>query len=193
MVDPIPVRPRNAANTRGLILDAARSRFLRDGYDQAGLRAIAADAGVDPALICRYFGGKENLFAEVLASTSKDPMEVLAGDRASFGERVAGAMLGPEAECAPERMAFIQLATRSSASPVASKLVRRHIEREFIVPFAEWLGGERATEKAWLTASVLLGVGVMSGIECAGAVTGGAGADSVERLASLLQSIIDAP
>ena len=191
MIQPVPVRPRNAAATRIAILGAALERFLSDGYDQVGLRAIAADAGVDPALISRYFGGKEGLFAEVLASTSKDPMRVLAGDRATFGVRVATAMLGPAAECSPRRMAFIQLATRSSASPVASKLVRRHIENQFIVPFAAWIGGERATEKAWLTASVLLGLGMMGGIQCAGPRPGEKTEDAIERVAALLQAIVD--
>lgn len=188
MNQPIDIRRRNAAATRLAILQAARGRFLDDAYEQVGLRAIAGDVGVDPALISRYFGSKEGLFAEVLASASKDPMEVLGGERAEFGVRVARAMLHPSKR-SPERMAFIQLATRSSASPVASRLVRRHIEKQFMVPFGTWLGGKRAAEKAWLTASVLMGVAVMAGIERRAA------ADEKEaampELARLLQSIVD--
>ena len=52
-----PSRARNAAATRAAILQAARRRFAREGYDQTGLREVAADAGVDAALISRYFGG----------------------------------------------------------------------------------------------------------------------------------------
>jgi AcrR family transcriptional regulator len=180
-------RPRNAEATRAEILAAARKRFLRDAYDQVGLRAIAGDVGVDPALIPRYFGSKEGLFAEVLASTTQDPMEVLAGDRATFGIRVATAMLGPSRR-ASDRMAFIQLVTRSSASPTASKLVREHIERRFVVPLARWLGGERAAEAAWLTACVLTGVAVMAGIERRSAEENAA---AIRELAPLLQRIVD--
>src|SRR5690606_18542935 len=148
----LPMRTRNAATTREAILQAARARFTQDGYDHAGLRAIAADAGVDPALICRYFGGKEPLFAAVLASSGKDPMEVLAGDRATFGSRVARAIL-VESSRSPERMAFVQLAIRSSNSPIASKLVHAHIEKQFAAPFAEWVGGPHASRQAWLVGS----------------------------------------
>jgi AcrR family transcriptional regulator len=56
-------RARNADTTRAAILAAARIRFGAEGYDRATLRAIAADAAVDPALVIRYFGSKQQLFA----------------------------------------------------------------------------------------------------------------------------------
>jgi AcrR family transcriptional regulator len=49
--------------TRTAILAAARERFASDGYERATIRAIAADAGVDPAMVMRHFGSKERLFA----------------------------------------------------------------------------------------------------------------------------------
>lgn len=45
-----------------MILAAARERFATDGYERATIRAIAADAGIDPAMVMRYFGTKEALF-----------------------------------------------------------------------------------------------------------------------------------
>jgi AcrR family transcriptional regulator len=54
--------PRAAA-TKTAILDSARERFAEDGYERATIRAIAAEAGIDPALVMRYFGTKERLFA----------------------------------------------------------------------------------------------------------------------------------
>ena len=45
------------------ILAAARLRFGSDGYERTTLRAVAADVGVDPALVIRYFGSKQDLFA----------------------------------------------------------------------------------------------------------------------------------
>lgn len=56
-------RPRNAAQTRADILTAARRRFAAEGYERTTLRAIAADVGVDAALVIRYFGSKQDLFA----------------------------------------------------------------------------------------------------------------------------------
>lgn len=56
-------RPRNAAQTRADILAAARRRFATEGFERTTLRAIAADVGVDQALVSRYFGSKQDLFA----------------------------------------------------------------------------------------------------------------------------------
>jgi AcrR family transcriptional regulator len=56
-------RTRNAHDTRADILAAARARFGAEGYDRTTLRAVAADVGVDPALVIRYFGSKQDLFA----------------------------------------------------------------------------------------------------------------------------------
>lgn len=54
---------RSAAETKSVILAAARERFAADGYDRATIRAIAADAHIDPSMVMRYFGNKERLFA----------------------------------------------------------------------------------------------------------------------------------
>jgi len=185
------IRPRNAAATRASILQAARARFLLDAYDQVGVRQIAGDAGVDAALICRYFGSKEDLFAEVVDTTGKDPMDMISGDRATFGIRMARAMLDPEKKSHQESIEFINLAVRSTMSPVAGDLVRRHIERRFIEPFAEWLGGHNAIGKAWLTASVLMGVGIMRGIHCGPSAPADKKEGAIVELASVLQGIVD--
>ena len=66
-------RSRNAAQTRADILDAARRRFGSDGYQSTTLRAVAADVGIDPALIIRYFGTKQELFAEAAEFTINLP------------------------------------------------------------------------------------------------------------------------
>jgi AcrR family transcriptional regulator len=59
----VEVRPRRSDATRAAILAAARGRFATDGYERATIRAIAADAGIDPSMVMRYFGSKEGLFA----------------------------------------------------------------------------------------------------------------------------------
>ncbi|SEP54395.1 TetR family transcriptional regulator [Amycolatopsis saalfeldensis] len=57
------VKPRRSDATRAAILGAARERFAADGYERATIRAIAADAGIDPSMVMRYYGNKEKLFA----------------------------------------------------------------------------------------------------------------------------------
>ncbi|MGI8880342.1 MAG: TetR family transcriptional regulator [Jatrophihabitans sp.] len=58
-----PNPQRRSDPTRAAILTAARNRFGADGYERATIRAIAAEAGIDPAMVMRYYGNKENLFA----------------------------------------------------------------------------------------------------------------------------------
>jgi AcrR family transcriptional regulator len=55
--------PRRSDRTRAAILSAARERFAAEGYERATIRAIAADAQIDPAMVMRYYGSKEKLFA----------------------------------------------------------------------------------------------------------------------------------
>src|SRR5690349_6330941 len=55
--------PRRSDGTRAAILTAARERFAADGFERATIRAIAADANIDPSLVMRYYGNKEKLFA----------------------------------------------------------------------------------------------------------------------------------
>ncbi|WP_432190611.1 TetR family transcriptional regulator [Streptomyces sp. Tue6028] len=58
-----PRRPnKRAEETRNAILKAAQACFGSSGYDKATVRAIAADAGVDPAMVMRHFGSKADLF-----------------------------------------------------------------------------------------------------------------------------------
>ncbi|MDL4770970.1 MULTISPECIES: TetR family transcriptional regulator [Thermomonosporaceae] len=57
--------------TRTAILTAARRRFAADGFERATIRAIAADAGIDPSMVMRYYGSKDGLFA---AATDIDLM-----------------------------------------------------------------------------------------------------------------------
>lgn len=64
-------RPRDAAATRQALLQAAHSRFVQLGYDRTTLRDVAADVGVNLALIKRYFDSKEGLFKAALASTPR--------------------------------------------------------------------------------------------------------------------------
>lgn len=59
----IESKPRRSDATRAAILTAARERFAADGYERATIRAIAADAQIDPAMVMRYYGNKEKLFA----------------------------------------------------------------------------------------------------------------------------------
>src|SRR5436309_13182244 len=55
---------RRSDRTKAAILAAARKHFAASGYERATIRAIAADAGIDPAMVMRYFGDKEKLLPQ---------------------------------------------------------------------------------------------------------------------------------
>ena len=54
---------RSSEQTKAVILAAARERFAKSGFERATIRAIAADANIDPSMVMRYFGNKNQLFA----------------------------------------------------------------------------------------------------------------------------------
>ncbi|MGE0505868.1 MAG: TetR/AcrR family transcriptional regulator [Solirubrobacterales bacterium] len=65
-------KPRDSAATRQGLLRAGRVLFEEVGFEQATTREIGLRAGVDPALIARYFGGKEGLFLAAIAEGALD-------------------------------------------------------------------------------------------------------------------------
>jgi AcrR family transcriptional regulator len=71
-----PGRPAGNSNTRDRILDSARELFARNGIKNTSIRAVAAAAGVDSALVHHYFGTKEQLFAAAV-HIPIDPMELI--------------------------------------------------------------------------------------------------------------------
>ena len=80
------------STTREDILAAARSRFAESGYYAATVRDIAADAGVNAALVHHYFGSKEQVFFAAM-NLPLNPADVVtalrdAGPRAQLGERI---------------------------------------------------------------------------------------------------------
>jgi AcrR family transcriptional regulator len=71
-----PGRPPGTSDTRDRILKSARELFARNGFDNTSIRAVAGDAGVDPALVHHYFGTKTQLFAAAI-HIPIDPMSII--------------------------------------------------------------------------------------------------------------------
>src|SRR4051795_7094747 len=88
------------ADTRAAIAAAARRRFAEVGYPRTTMRAIAADAGVDPRLITHFFGSKQELFVTVveLPFEPEPTFEALLADRGEgtvdIGVRLAEFIVG---------------------------------------------------------------------------------------------------
>lgn len=69
-------RPAGSSDTRDRILVSARELFARNGIRNTSIRAVAAAAGVDSALVHHYFGTKEKLFAAAI-HIPIDPMDII--------------------------------------------------------------------------------------------------------------------
>jgi AcrR family transcriptional regulator len=113
-------RPRNAVQTRSDILSAARRRFGTEGYDRTTLRAVAADVGVDAALVIRYFGNKQELFAAAADFT----IDLPDLSNADPGD-IAGILLPRFFAVWEEDETFLALLRAAMTSQVASDALRR--------------------------------------------------------------------
>jgi TetR/AcrR family transcriptional regulator len=71
-------RPRDAARTRAVILDAAEAIFAQHGFDGARFEAIAQASGYNSSLLTRYFGNKLGLYTEVLKRADQKMSAFLA-------------------------------------------------------------------------------------------------------------------
>jgi|TARA_R100000149_G_scaffold25276_2_gene9525 AcrR family transcriptional regulator len=181
-------RPRNAAATRASILEAAQDRFARESYDDVGMRDIAGDAGVDPALIVRYFGSKEGLFRAAL-DHCHEGSTLLDGDRETFATRIAHEIVyGTKS---PKKMQGLQIILRSMSSARAMEVVQQQSCEQFMNPLTTWIGGDHGAVSARMAAALMMGMTVSKEI------TGGLDLSEAEcrsleqRLARVLQDIID--
>ena len=184
---PAPPRTRNAAATRQAILDAAMHRFAKEGYDGASLREIASDAGVDAALVSRYFGSKEELFVEVL-NRGPDASELFQGELTGFGERVADRLMDdPDTR---DGLDHLLIMLRSASSPAAAEPLRRSMRTWFIDPFAAYLGGPDASVRARLAGDLIMGVAISRAINPDHDLDDAGRASLRRRLAGVIQQAV---
>jgi AcrR family transcriptional regulator len=154
-------RTRNAAATRGAILEAARIVFSREGYDRVGVREIAGEAGVTAALVNRYFGSKQGLFAEVMESKA-DLSPVFSSSRATFGQWFARDLVTRH----EHRTKFdpMLVVLRSASDPEAGAIIRATLEQRLSKPLAAWLGGADSSQRAGLILAFVCGFYMMRNI-----------------------------
>src|SRR4029450_11321029 len=118
--------------TREAITEAGRRQFAELGYDRATLRGIAGEAGVDAALVVRFYGSKEALLREVMGVPPgvAEAMAGLAnGPSESVGRRLAEVIVGMLED--PRSRSIVLGRIRSASShPEAAALVRETVERD---------------------------------------------------------------
>lgn len=173
--------------TRDAILRSARRRFSEHGYEHARVRDIAADAGVTAALVNRYFGGKEGLFARVLETAFVIP-SLLPAERSRAGEVLGAYVADPDHPARRGRdYDPLLLILRSASSPTGARLLREKFDEESIGPIARWIGGPDAELRAALLVSCISGVGMVRKLLGSRAFAHA----PEERLAAIFAGIID--
>ena len=145
--------PRSAG-TRRAILQAARSAFAEQGYDQTTIRGVAAAAGVDASMVMRYFESKAGLFAAV-STADLQVLDLSAVPVAQRGEVLTRHFVDRwENPARGELMVLLRTAVTSDA--VAAQL-QTVLRQQMIGPVAA-LGVSDADERGGFIAAQLLGL-----------------------------------
>lgn len=144
-----------AEETRRALLAAAGELFTSAGYDRTSVRAIAERAGVNQALLFRYFGNKEALFAQVVAAQGLDVLH--GGPPEELLERTLRSILHRDGEAAG---GLFDSALRSAGSSEAVHAVRDELGSAYSAAFVALTSGDRdgaGEADAALRAELLLG------------------------------------
>jgi AcrR family transcriptional regulator len=178
-------RHRDAAATRDAILRSALVAFTHHGYDGVGVREIAGAAGVTAMLVNRYFGSKEQLFAEVVEAAFGQ-RTLIADDVESMSRFAAAALAAAE----PRSVDGFLLMLRSVSNPRATEILRSAIEVHFQRPLEALLPGAERRERAALFLSVLAGVQLMQQVVGNPALVGTDPAALERRLRPLFEVLV---
>jgi AcrR family transcriptional regulator len=148
------------SGTRDAILNAARAIFAESGYDGTTIRKIAADAGVDPALVHHFYGTKERLFVDTMrfpAVPSDTLRPVLESNRRQLGETVVRTLLAVWDD--PHfRGPALGLLRSAVTNEQAARMLRQFIASTILALLARTAKPEDAELRSALVASQVLGL-----------------------------------
>lgn len=152
-------RRPGAPDTRAEVLAAARTSFAEKGFRGTTIRAVAASAGVDPALVHHYFGTKDDLFLAAL-EMPVDPRELLAPIVAQgsdgAGERLVRTLLSVWDD--PEHQVRLLGVVRSVLSEDGATLLKDGFIPVVVGPALAQLGTDRPDVRVPLVASQVVGL-----------------------------------
>jgi AcrR family transcriptional regulator len=156
-------RRPGATVTREAILDAARRRFSAVGYEPTSIRAVAADAGVNSALVMHFFGSKEALFREAIAwpfDLAELAPQLLGPGLGGLGRRLVRAFL--TLWDAPETgRPLLALLRSAMGDDDFARLLREFVVTQLFWPLANTIAGPDRELRVELCAAHMLGVALM--------------------------------
>jgi AcrR family transcriptional regulator len=158
-------RPRHAAQTRADILAAARHRFASDGFERTTLRAIAADVGVNAALVTRYFGSKQDLFAT--ATEFRIDLPDLTG---AEPDDIAAMLLPRYFAVWEDDQSFLALLRAASTSGVAAEILNETLATH-VAPTLKAATPDNHEKRVALTDAFVIGLAMTRSILANGPVT----------------------
>jgi AcrR family transcriptional regulator len=155
-------RTTKAGQTRAAILASARRAFAEHGYDGAGVRSIAAGAGVTAMMVNRYFGSKEGLFGEVVEDCARDPVILSLSNLAAadVARAFANALVGLTATSESPLDGFLIL-FRSTSSETAARIARERIAETHQRAARGVISGKDADTRAAIFLSLVAGIQMM--------------------------------
>ena len=183
-------RDERRRRTEAAILEAARRLFAEAGYERGTIRAVAAAAGVDPALVMQYFGSKERLFAEA-TRWAHDQVSVLDATPAQM-PAAALADLFETFEGPGGREGAVALMRSCLTHPEANRTLRDDVMCSVAAGVAERIGGEDAELRAGLLAACVMGLGLSRYLLQIPAVADASRADIERLLEPALRALLDA-
>lgn len=152
--------------SRDAVLAAAKQRFATEGYERTTLRAIAADAHVDPSMVLYLFGSKEELFRESLRLIIDPDLLVAAltgagDDDPDIGTRMVRTYL--HIWETPDTAASMRAMLHSATSNADAQEAFRGFMQDYVLTAVSEVlgGGEHARLRAMLAASSLVGTAML--------------------------------
>jgi AcrR family transcriptional regulator len=156
-------RRPGSSSSREEILAAARRLFAERGYTGATMRAIAADAGVDAALVVHFFGNKATLLAEAVEWPFDPAVEMpklLSGGKRHAGRQLAELFVRTWDE-EGTRNPVLTVLRASIVEPQAAEMMGQFLRRRLFAPLLAALGSDRPELRGNLAASQLIGLGIV--------------------------------
>jgi AcrR family transcriptional regulator len=139
--------------TRAAVLDAAQKLFAEYGHERTTVRDIAAKASIDPAMVIRYFGSKDELFVRAAAFDLRMP-DLSKIKRSQIGETLIRRFLD-----LGEGFSGMTILLRSAASnEYAASKVRELFAAQLLPALARVGSRGDVGKRAGLVASQLLGL-----------------------------------
>lgn len=155
-------RRPGTSSTRQEILEAARKLFAERGYQGATIRAIAAEAGVDAALVVHFFGNKATLLAQAVEWPFDPEIEMpklLAEGKHHVGRRLVALVVRTWDE-EGTRNPVLTLLRAATTEPQAAEMMGAFLRTRLFAPLMERLGSDRPDLRTTLAASQLVGMGL---------------------------------